>query len=152
MKIRSSHVSNSSSSSFIVQFPHKPTSKQDLATMMGECEPIGYDFTSEEVVNEVWQCLGDSVQREPESFDDFVEQHNLHNLPYIIDDIIDELEITSEKANVLTGGIQKLIMDSYIHETGFTGRFMFSDDYAFGCAMEHGNVFRNLPHTVISHH
>lgn len=57
MKIRNGFVSNSSSSSFIVTFPHHPTSKEDLASMMGDCSPTNdyYPVSSDDVVSAVWK-------------------------------------------------------------------------------------------------
>jgi hypothetical protein len=51
MKIRKGFVSNSSSTSFVVAFPHKPVDKEDLAYMMRN----GKHLISNKDVDEVWR-------------------------------------------------------------------------------------------------
>ena len=63
MKIRSGFVSNSSSSSFIVAFPKKPTTKNELSEMMFPGDPHG-------TVPNPWESSTDSGLNKP----DVVEQ------------------------------------------------------------------------------
>lgn len=159
MKIRNCHVSNSSSSSFIVEFPRKPETKEDLIEMMGECYPLGgYGFTTKHVIDAVWkdveqeQALGDF-----KSFDDFVNRNDLWDLGWQIDNLTSDLELSEGAQAKLEVQIKELLMAAWkaehIKTDCYAHRFVFADeDGEFWGAMEHGDIFRNLPHVRHSNH
>jgi len=174
MKKRNGFVSNSSSSSFIVTFPKKPESKEELAEMMGECHPLGYTRGQDHVINRVWGDL----------------ESKLDN-PSIIDSVlfpnydIDLVDDTCDYANKLSDYFVEFVykncdyMDRYngkLQEvdilklfckdilqkiedaentvntsTTYTVKFSYSDEGSDG-DLEHGDIFRNLEHERISHH
>lgn len=71
MKIRNGFVSNSSSSSFVVAFPRRPESREDLYCMMFENSrsPVEYlgDYEAEphEIVERVWDDIQKQLHRLP---------------------------------------------------------------------------------------
>jgi len=159
MKIRNCHVSNSSSSSFIVEFPRKPETKEDLIEMMGECYPLGgYCFTTKHVIDAVWkdmeqeQALGDF-----KSFEDFVNRTEKWDLNWQIDQMASELELPEGAQAKLEVQVKELLMAAWKAEhtkpNCHVHRFVFADeDGEFWGAMEHGDIFRNLTYTRKSYH
>lgn len=166
MKIRSSFVSNSSSSSFIVTFPEVPSTKEKLAEMMGDCSANGYSvsISKEEVVNTVWsdikrisKPLGDEV--------DFIECLDIRGLDTTyLDEILlgdfadtireayytDDIKISFEE---VLEAVKRNLENLKLPRDGKTFKFTYSDnDGSYWSAMEHGDVFRNIPHERISHH
>lgn len=170
MKIRSGFVSNSSSSSFIVRFPKDPTDINNLREMMGDCVPnCGYyntPPTSEEVVNQVHRDLGGDKGNNFESFyddkrydweiEENAEQRYRSNpqiaLAYDERDWY-ELE-TVEKDTLIKMWLYEEYNRSYGNQNGvFIYEFTYSDEGSqFEAQLEHGNIFRNIPHTSKSHH
>lgn len=174
MKIRIGFVSNSSSSSFIVEFPKRPETEKELAEYMGDCSVSSSEFflSSKEVVNYVWADLQKIKNSKTDSIlfpnhdyslgwnsydygnafgDYFIDYKNEH---FNTDDLenynISETEVLEKFANHLLEIIEKnkLVQP----ESKFIAKFKYSDDYTIGSALEHGDIFRNLPHERISHH
>lgn len=166
MKIRPGFVSNSSSSSFIVTFPEAPTSKEHLAEMMGDCSVQGAyteSLTSEQVVDNVWRDIQATSNKK--DFLSLLVRRGISH--YDTDDIlkllagVDFTEFLNEREysdnpvvsfaelrKLLNAGLDKL-------EKGFADNvfhFEYEDSSSYWAAMEHGDIFRNLPHEVISHH
>ena len=170
---RTGFVSNSSSSSFIVTFPHKPESKEDLADMMGVCHSLGYDQnrgSKEEVVDRVWNDLKNGA--ESNSIFSFVflnDDENLESeydlmfhLSSLMSDILYEFNWEDRESGAceipalerFIEKIQTKINNTKLKnedQTGFKARFRYSDEDGEGW-LEHGDIFRNLPHERISHH
>jgi hypothetical protein len=159
MKQRSGFVSNSSSSSFIIGLPKKPETEAELAEMLGDCAPLcgyGTQLTSEEVVHRVFGDIQgeDSLTQRgldvPFDADLWIDSEIDHwSFAYDRDkegmtflDAIEEL-----KASILETQSQKF--------KGFDGlvcyELSYSDDGGES-SLEHGDIFRNIPHNRESHH
>lgn len=176
MKIRTGFVSNSSSSSFIVAFNERPKNIKKLSEVMGECSPYGYGdrLTSEQVVQTVWDDFkGRRPLKQKELFTHFRElvswkayeltsqeypEHDdtwRNTEKYTIEqrrEIIDRFtELLDNKYNELA----KPLYEKFVSEN--KGKLFYKFKYAgedggIWAAMEHGDIFRNLPHITISHH
>ena len=171
MKIRSGFVSNSSSSSFIVRFPKDPTDINNLREMMGDCVPnCGYSWmtcpTAEEVVQQVHRDLGGHMGNSFESYyddkryewetEDSAETRYRSNpqiaLAY---DGRDWYDLETEEKDAL---IKMWLYEEYNAKFGnqngvFIYEFTYSDECGeFQTQLEHGQIFRNLEHTMKSHH
>ena len=168
MKIRSGFVSNSSSSSFIVRFPKDPTDINTLREMMGDCAPdCGYTWlpsvSSEEVINAVHK----EILEETCGFDGYYERnrwdtyhyesmYNAHPTMKLAYDGREWDELEEQESDAL---VKMWLWQEYQakRETNTEGEFIFEFEFSdengsFWSQMEHGNVFRNLNHTVTSHH
>lgn len=170
MKIRSGFVSNSSSSSFIVRFPKNPTDIDNLREMMGDCVPnCGYydrPPSSEEVVQRVFNDLGGHKGNSFESYYDDNrydwETEEKCEQRYSSNPLIEiaydgrawyDLE-KEEKDRLIKMWLFEEYNSKFGHQEGvFIYEFTYSDECGqFECQMEHGNIFRNIPHTSKSNH
>ncbi|MBC8427489.1 MAG: hypothetical protein H8D97_01215 [Proteobacteria bacterium] len=174
-KIRQGFVSNSSSSSFIVDFPEFPSTREKLKKMMGNCAPdcdYGGEYTSEEVVDRVWRDIQNSESQIKGNFlrvlqiDDKIE-YDWENEGYessklleiIIGKKLKELIYQSlQKYNpVITFNMIKKEINNNLDklEEEMNSRhviiFEYGDENGEG-ALEHGEIFRNLKHTRESKH
>lgn len=177
MKTRNGFVSNSSSSSFVVAFPHKPTSVEELQTVLfGNDEkyhsPYGdASWSAREITEIVYRSLesqspstlsaiadlaAEGYQlRQPlettAAVDDFGE---VEGMPELRD--FEEGEETDwdayEKACEKFG--RKHAQDFIAkHPDAVFFEFEYSDnDGEMYTAMEHGSLFNRLPHMRVSHH
>lgn len=169
MKIRSGFVSNSSSSSFIVRFPKDPSDINNLREMMGDCVPnCGYDWmrcpTAEEVVAYVHSELGDGTSFES-YYDDRKYDYDIKDKCERRYESNDQIalaydgrawyDLTNDEIDTL---MKMWLFDEYNakfgkHDGVFIYEFTFADDSGhMEAQLEHGNVFRNIPHTRESHH
>jgi len=166
MKIRQGHVSNSSSSSFVVNFPHDPTDINNLRSMMGECYPTsgyGANLTSEEVVLMVHEAITGKESSSPENLIIGVEDWHVERIEQDIKEAFeawstkDFPEDLMEKASKGAYGVfASILHDHELSKTPegyFTESFTFSDeDGPVGCALEHGDIFRNVQFSQTSNH
>ncbi len=133
MKIRTSFVSNSSSSSFIVLFPHVPKDVDDVHEMMfGEEEqtiqPYDVPLSSKFVATQVYH----DTRRQPEDLNEELQQ------------LFQSLSRNKKDAKTW---LKKQTGDSKIYV------FEWGDENGLAEGiMEHGNIFEGLPHVRISRH
>lgn len=171
MKIRNGFVSNSSSSSFVVEFTKDPTDINSLREQMGDCYPDWYDnwqFTIEDVINRVHKDILNQQELHARILEGTIEPHELEEIDDEYSDADSELyytlldenpEITWDGPEMQEAG-QKLFercLKRYQNQlkdpNTWKYRFEYSDnDGSFFAALEHGNIFRNLEYTRTSHH
>lgn len=157
---RAGFVSNSSSSSFVVTFPKKPETKEELHDMMK---------MEQRIVDVVWNDI-QRLQPHTGSIiglgdgDDLDGSYDFCNAITRI--IEDEIFLGTEWVDREEGLIQekdlvkRLIMNLQQRLDGlsnielpitYTVKFHYSDEGGEGW-LEHGDIFRNLPNERISHH
>lgn len=154
MKIRNGFVSNSSSSSFIVAFPYKPESVEELQNWLFPyenhfvspyAEYDGRTWPVEVVAQIVFQQI---TKEAPE--EEIIKElaYSTHYLS----------KFNHEDINVFRGMVDK---DATKKAKQFlennAGKFICIFEYCDGVsdlesAMEHGNLFKNLPHLISGHH
>lgn len=158
-KFRSGFVSNSSSSSFIIGFPEKITSEEQLAGYMGDCgvNPYGFSISSEGVVKQVWKDIKD---QQP---DNKVQPLNATFNADVWDDLdfyAWEFQYNNEGKNTYLDALReierlitKTLEDRIPEDCEVTYAVSYSDeDGSYFSALEHGGIFDNIPHTRESHH
>ena len=140
MKIRSSFVTNSSSSSFIIAFDKKPESAEEMKELL---------FGSQEYFFDPYY--------DGKYFNDRPEKYSaLEVATVVFNDIKDQLPL-SKKAIV-----SFVSDDGWYHPSDedikeFKDKLVFEVSYAddcgyLGCAMEHGDLFERIPYRIQSNH
>lgn len=171
MKIRKGFVSNSSSSSFLVAFDKVPESVDELKTMLFDDEETyanpwydpEYDkvegWPAQKVAETVWEDL---QEMKPLNEAEIVGEINGGHFPNYPDPDWSARGETDEERRAfwkqyrdeVHAAAQKCYEDHRLKFDGYTVYvFEYSDnDSGYSSALEHGNLFRKLPHLRISHH
>ncbi len=163
MKTRQGFVSNSSSSSFLVVFPHKPESVEELQKILfGDAKTYSGDYSdhnwdTEIIAKIVWNnleaqdpCSLDAITEAVAS--GWVEGAPDWSCPDTRDKkefqrLITELEESNKK---FAKAHAKQFVDL---NPGVVFSFVYSDDDGdMFSDMEHGPLFDRLPHLQVSHH
>ena len=154
MKTRTGFVSNSSSSSFIVVFDKKPKSAKELQKAMFGTEKslaaYGDPVSTQKAARDVFKklkgqkplTLGQAILLLEDGVVEWGEK-SVYPPPYDSkepdESKEDRLLVQAELANKSKGKLMFL--------------FKYSDNNdVFETAMEHGDIFKNFDHFVISHH
>jgi len=174
MKTRNGFVSNSSSSSFIVAFDKKPNTKRELAGMMDlperfknpfyteDYNPIPYWF-SYQVVETVFHDL---VYQEPATVDEvldeaasgFFAEEQGFDYPWLTEENFEtkeqlyqyDVEWEKQRNNFIKETLQDFL-DKNKNKAFYIFEY-YDNEGSFGAALEHGDIFRNLPHVRINKH
>jgi hypothetical protein len=172
MKFRFSLVSNSSSSSFVIVFPHAPMSVVDLQVMLFDANQTvftnpygdgGYPvadiaewvlnnlepnrpITRNEVIELACNGYIDSIYKQIER--EFPDRYD-YKLP------TEERHEMWDKRDARERELATAYADRFL-EAQSSGQIFAIEiadgDGPMGNAMEHGGLFRNLPHFRVSHH
>lgn len=164
MKIRTGFVSNSSSSSFLVIFSIIPTTVDEVHALMfpeGETGVGCYDYgmTSKQVAQTVFaDILASDGPIGREAMIDEVLRGSFKGQPEHPRGIWDlpqpEREAAYEKYEDESRAAATKLVDKFLgeHAAGAVFLFEYEDKGNNGVVMEHGNVFRRLPHIRVSKH
>jgi len=175
MKTRNGFVSNSSSSSFILALPGRPTSAKQMHEWMFPDGPITicpYDFvgalSSERAADIAYEDLKDATALTRDEIVDELDSGSFcapapkgikfPKYPdyYTRKGLTDaEEDALYEKYGKETRAVAEKLADHLICESpkAFFFRVSYSDgNGSVGTNMEHGDVFRNLVHRRTSHH
>jgi len=174
MKIRHGFVSNSSSSSFIVAFEQRPRTLHDLQGVLFDEDQTHYCSSCYE---DSWgvASIAEAVnvqfrKQEPLDLDGVIEVvcsgyiHHIHRIlerefPYRYDpnETHEERRVYLEKREARERELAHEFITDWMLKPEVRGKelyvFEFSDgDGPMNRAMEHGDLFKNLPHIHVSHH
>lgn len=156
MKYRAGFVSNSSSSSFVINFPKDPSDIDNLREMMGECFPrYSYgdkQITTEEVIQAVHNRVGCSQHRKPTDIDKYLVEnltdYVLNN--YELEEYNLDFELQPEQRKILEEKMKDFLetLKSFDEVEGsYRQTFTFSDDCgSFEASLMHGDIFRHVDH------
>lgn len=162
MKKRKGFVSNSSSSSFVINFGPKPETKEGLAKVMGDCRPLNtcgsFQLTTDEVVSFVWKEIKDQDPDQSsvttclanlgidldceysikeclfEGISEKVQNAHWSNVGYTKDMLMKDIELRFNSI------LKKPSVDG---EDDFVTTISIGDDCDYTSQLEHGNIFRN---------
>lgn len=134
MKIRTCFVSNSSSSSFIVKFPKRPESEDELERLLDfDSVYVNWDtyyktrYTKEEILDAIWNELCKTIKERDKITAAELKDYDM----WQFEELLDSLGITFADL------IEKPLV-YYLRDDNYTFQFNFSDnDGDFWSAMEH---------------
>jgi len=171
MKVRNGFVSNSSSSSFVVIFPRKPNSSDEVKQWMfgnSEFMPCPYtygdqpsSYSTNEIAQTVWK---DILEQKPSSEEKALEEIRsgwFDGIPELPGFNLSEEEHDKawENWERKCKAVSKEVLDRFLQKHEFDPNvnvlyvFEYCDnDGHYFTTLEHGDTFRNLPHIKTSKH
>jgi hypothetical protein len=175
MKMRTGFVSNSSSSSFIVAFPKRPTSVDEVEELLfGELEGEHIDDWTKKVVctnREIAALVYGAILAQNDCGpmeEDIVKELMYYNYkgrskpvkPYA--DWHDKKAVKNQdrrERRIVEKDVKKFLKDNHVwtldspdDDRGVVYTFEFSDSSKMGSILEHDGIFARLPHFRASKH
>lgn len=160
MKIRHGFVSNSSSSSFIVAFPHKPKSAAELQEMLFGNEEMysspyeDMQWTAQTIAEVVWRDLEKQEPSTPSNIKETALRGWITGQPDFNDfrkDDKTDWDAYQAAADKFACEYAKKFANEHSAAAVFSFEYSDNDGIMF-TAMEHGTLFDRIPHLRISHH
>ena len=175
MKTRNGFVSNSSSSSFVIALSEKPKSVAQVMDLLCDDDQSSFSHPYERqglAASDVAACvlrdLGDE-EAGPLTFDQLVEElmggwlfYDQLEKEFPYPDREDDPEMIEwrkvcKKRDVRHRELATEYAQAFLKREEIVGKLLFRVEYSdndgsFYCAMEHGDIFHNIPHVRISHH
>lgn len=165
MKLRFGFVTNSSSSSFLVSFDTVPQTIDELRKLMfGDRTHFPSAFGNEVYTTlEIAEVVFRDMQKNGPVTDEIID--NIYRYGYCeeIDGQLNDEDFRSDEDGIIdwdrySHARENLIeaaIESFKESVG--GKTVYAFTYAddsgeFYCTLEHGGIFRQLQHTVISNH
>lgn len=181
MKVRLGFVSNSSSSAFIVAFPHIPKSAKDVKQILfGDKTvfPKPYadgTYATSTIAKTVWEDIKAQKPNQVNEIHEAIRRgwfegqpdHETYKIPpkpqptevQVDNTVVLKARIRQEydwkKYEADCDKIADKIADDFMHKWNSRPIYVFKysdNDGEYGSTMEHGGVFDNLPHKQISYH
>ena len=156
MKIRNGFVTNSSSSTFVVAFPRKPESADDVHKMLftGRKELSAYDeaVSTIDAAQYIFDCIGSQEPNEVSKIGEELESNSgRYRRDFMgLDGKFDDDRFEAWLSEQVTLRATQWLKQYPGH---FTYIFRFSDNSGnIEATLEHGDTFMDVPHEVISHH
>lgn len=162
MRQRNGFVSNSSSSSFIISFDKKPESIDEMKKILfGDKEEYldPYDCTSYTTVSVAETVFNDIKDQIPMTQEQISEELSFGWVPGAPqfssfrtekDNLHLDFEAYKKANKEFTDKLAYKIIKDSKEKVMFLVKY--ADDTAYGCALEHGDLFENIEHFVISNH
>ncbi len=179
MKIRTGFVSNSSSSSFVIAFPHKPESAEDVKQMLfgkQEWHYTGYSYGDQEAdvsTKQLAEKVFANIEKEatekeiyesirhgyfdaymiPEMFPGHYDSKSTAGLSYKNPEERKEMERIWKEAEDVNDKRAKAIADAFkrVFEELYIVVMVFSDNDGEQVE-EHSNIFKRVDHIKTSYH
>jgi len=179
MKVRRGFVSNSSSSSFVIAFDHKPKSVEDLKEMMFGKQEWHYtgiygtgekDITTQRIAEAVFKDIEKKATKKqvyesirngyfkpymiPELFPG-MQMSDTRGLSYQNEEERKEIDRLRKESNEINNARAMAIAEGFIisHDDKWIATLRYADeDGSFFSILEHSGIFKRLDHIITSYH
>jgi len=169
MKTRKKFVSNSSSSSFIIAFDKKPETEEEVKKLLFVDDEMSieyFDYKADvgDIAKQVFHDIKDQLPANIFEVEEEISHGWIDGHPEYQDYITEKWDSNGKNEKYreqekqwdkASKKFNRKKAKELIKE--FEGKELFVVEYAdrdgnFGCVMEHGDIFENIPHFRISKH